>query len=197
MTEEFNSNNNPSGDLSLEAKIEGLLFVSPTLVTVKQLADALEVTPRLVEKALLQLGEAFSTRGIRLQSFRGKYQLTSAPEIATLVENLLNLDVKTTLTQASLETLAIVAYQQPITRPVIDSIRGVNSDSVLRGLLSKGLIDEAGRSEGPGRPILYVTTSEFLQHFGLPSLKKLPSIDIPENLEIHLEPEQPQLPLAD
>ena len=82
--------------------------------------------------------------------------------------------------RAALETLAIIAYQQPVTRPSVDSVRGVNSDGVIKSLLSKGLLQEVGRSEGPGRPILYGTTPEFLQHFGLNSLTELPPLDLAE-----------------
>jgi len=94
-----------------------------------------------------------------------------------LIEEFLGLEEISRLSQASLETVAIIAYKQPTTRPEIDSIRGVNSDSVLKSLLSKGLIEELGRSEAPGRPILYGVTTEFLQHFGLTSLDQLPVID--------------------
>lgn len=166
--------------LSLQARLEALLFVAPEAVPPGQLAEALNVTPRELEKALEQMEQDYAGRGLRLQRHRGRVQLTSAPEAAPLVERFLNLEATTRLSQAALETLAIVAYQQPVTRPQIDSIRGVNSDAVMKNLLSKGLVDEGGRSEGPGRPILYTTTPEFLQHFGLASLKDLPPLDPPE-----------------
>jgi segregation and condensation protein B len=89
----------------------------------------------------------------------------------------LELEVSSTLSQAALEALAIVAYKQPITRPEVDMIRGVNSDSVMRTLLSKGLIEELGRADTPGRPIYYGTSSEFLQYFGLETIDALPFID--------------------
>lgn len=183
--------------LSLESQVEALLFVSSSAVSPKQLADVLGITARRAEKILAELEVQFQDRGIRLQQNRGRYQLTSAPEAADTVEVFLNLDATTKLTSASLETLAIIAYQQPITRPMIDSIRGVNSDSVIRSLLSKGLIEEAGRSEGPGRPILYNTSPEFLQHFGLSSISDLPTLTLVE--ERQTEPNnpghQPELPL--
>jgi segregation and condensation protein B len=84
------------------------------------------------------------------------------------------------LSRAALETLAIIAYQQPVTRPQIEAVRGVNSDSVIKNLLSKGLVEESGRAEGPGRPVLYSTTTEFMQHFGLASLGDLPPLSLPE-----------------
>lgn len=182
-------------ELSLEAKIEAVLFITPTALTIKQIADSIEVTPKKVEKALDVLEENFTNRGIRLQKNRGKFQLTSAPEAAPHIEKLLNLKGTAKLSQAALETLAIIAYQQPITRPGIDAVRGVNSDGVLRNLLSKGLIEESGRSEGPGRPILYISTAEFLQHFGLSSLKELPPLEIPELPEDPAEPLTEQSPL--
>jgi len=109
--------------------------------------------------------------------------LTTAPELASLVELFLGLEATTHLSRAALETLAIIAYQQPATRPQVDSIRGVNSDSMLKSLLSKGLILESGRTEGPGRPILYSTTPEFLQHFGLSSILELPPLAAPAEVE--------------
>jgi segregation and condensation protein B len=95
-----------------------------------------------------------------------------------LIENFLGVEVTTTLSQAALEALAIVAYRQPITRPEIEEVRGVNSDGVVRNLLSKGLIEEVGRREGVGRPVLYATTADFLSYFGLSSLDDLPAFDV-------------------
>jgi segregation and condensation protein B len=184
MSEEINIPANLSQKLSLEAKIEALLFVSPQAVTAGKMAEILRVTPREVEKALRNLEILFKNRGILLQKNRGRYQLTTAPETSQIVEDLLNLEITSRLSKASLETLAIIAYQQPITRPMIDSIRGVNSDSVIKTLQSKGLIEETGRSERPGRPILYTTSPEFLQHFGLSSITDLPTLTLPYNREI-------------
>ena len=131
-----------------------------------------------MEAALLMLIAHYTDlHGIRLQEVKGQFQLITAPEYATDIEAFLGLEVTSRLTQAALEALAIVAYKQPTTRPEIDSIRGVNSDGVVKSLLSKGLIEELGRSEAPGRPILYGITPEFLQHFGLEGLDQLPQID--------------------
>jgi len=195
MSEEINIPNNLTQNLSLEAKIEALLFVSPRAVTAGKMAAVLRVTPREVEKALRNLEILFKNRGIHLQKNHGQYQLTTVPETSQIVEDFLNLEVTTRLTKASLETLAIIAYQQPITRPMIDSIRGVNSDSVIKTLLSKGLIEETGRSERPGRPILYTTSPEFLQYFGLSSITDLPTLTLPHNREIKpgSAPIQPEL----
>ena len=165
--------------LSLEAQIESLLFVADGAVPVGRLAEALEVSNREIETALAGLGEAYRQRGLSLQRFRDKVQLTTSPAAASRVERFLGLAAATPLSRAALETLAIVAYQQPVTRPQIEAVRGVNSDSVIKNLLGKGLIEELGRAEGPGRPVLYSTTPEFMQHFGLTSLSDLPPLSQP------------------
>ena len=180
MTEEKYSETNEKQDLSLNALVEAILFVSPEPIAEAQIASLLEVTPRVVKNALEELKSLYEGRGIRLQYHQNKIQLTSAPEAAHVLESMLELETTSTLSQAALETLSIVAYQQPITRPQIDSIRGVNSDGVLRTLLNKGLIDDVGRADGPGRPILYSTTTEFLKHFGLSSYEELPPLDFDE-----------------
>ncbi len=166
-------------ELSLAAKIEAMLFVSAESVPVGQLSQALDVTASVVERGLKELDEILSTRGLRLQRNAGRVQLTTAPELAPLVELFLGLEATTHLSRAALETLAIIAYQQPCTRPQVDSIRGVNSDGMMKSLLSKGLVQESGRTDGPGRPILYSTTPEFLQHFGLGSITELPPLAAP------------------
>jgi segregation and condensation protein B len=169
---------NGAEQLSLEAKLEALLFVAPATVSVKQLAEALEVAPRQVEKALETLEATYAERGIRLQRHKGELRLTSAPQTAALVERFLDLEATSRLSHAALECLAIVAYQQPITRPQIDAVRGVNSDSAMRSLLTHGLIEETGRTDTAGRPIVYATTAEFLQHFGLSKLEALPPLNL-------------------
>ena len=167
-------------DLPLSVKLEALLFVAPEPTTVAQLATALDVAPSVVERGLNELDASLSTRGLRLQRHAGRVQLTSAPQLAELIEHFLGLEATSHLSRASLETLAIIAYQQPVTRPQIDAIRGVNSDSMLKSLLNKGLILESGRADSPGRPILYSTTPEFLQHFGLNSILEMPPLAQPE-----------------
>jgi segregation and condensation protein B len=114
---------------------------------------------------------------MRLQRSGSYVQLITAPDAAPYVERFLGLEARKRLSKAALEALAIVAYRQPVTRPQVDAIRGVNSDSVLRTLLSVGLIEEVGRASTVGRPILYGTTFEFLQHFGLRSMEELPSLE--------------------
>jgi segregation and condensation protein B len=161
-------------ELPIEASIEGLLFAASDPVSVSQLAEVLGKSPQDVEAAIKRLEETYQQRGLSLLRHTGKIQLTTSPKIALQVEKFLGLEASAKLSRAALECLAIVAYRQPITRPGIDSIRGVNSDGALKSLLSKGLAQEVGRAEGPGRPILYGTTVDFLQHFGLPSLEALP-----------------------
>lgn len=160
---------------NLEAGLEALLFVASAPVTLAQLAEALGQKPEEVEAGLHRLEASYrENRGLSLQWHAGRVQLTTAPALAGLVETFLGLEATARLSRAALETLAIIAYRQPVTRPAVDAVRGVNSDGVLKSLLSKGLIQEVGRSEGPGRPILYGTTSDFLLHFGLSSLAELP-----------------------
>jgi len=168
---------NPA-QLALAAALEAMLFVSAEPVPPAQLATALEVSTADVEDGLDELDEALRTRGLRLQRHAGNVQLTTAPETAELIERFLGLEAISHLSRAALETLAIIAYQQPVTRPQVDAVRGVNSDGVMKSLLGKGLIQEFGRAEGIGRPILYGTTPDFLQHFGLSSLSELPPLNL-------------------
>ena len=181
----------PENSLSLSARIEALLFVAPGPVTPAQLASALGASVAEIDSGLLELEELLLQRALRLQNHRGRYQLTTAPEAAPLIETFLNLESTFRMTRAALETLAIIAYQQPVTKPHIDAIRGVNSDTVLRNLLSKGLVEEAGRAEGPGRPIFYTTSAEFLQHFGLNKLEDLPSLSLEPEVSQRGEPNEP------
>lgn len=177
MTEQLT----PTHPISLRASLEALLFVASGPVAPAQLAEAVGEKIDTIEQELTALAEEYTQgRGIILQWYGGKVQLTSAPTAAVLVEKFLGLEATARLSRAGLETLAIIAYRQPITRPGVDVIRGVNSDGVMKSLLTKGLVQEVGRAEGPGRPILYGITSEFLQHFGLSSLADLPPYDVPE-----------------
>ena len=170
-------------ELPLFVQLEAMLFVAAEPVSTAQLATALDVSPSVVERSLNELEASLATRGLRLQRHAGRFQLTTVPQLAELIERFLGLEATTHLSRAALETLAIIAYQQPVTRPQIDSIRGVNSDSMMKSLLSKNLILESGRADGPGRPILYSTTPEFLQHFGLNSILEMPPLARPEEEE--------------
>lgn len=166
--------------LDITSLIESLLFVADAPVTPAQLAAALQVEAAEVEAALDQLAVDCQQRGLRLQRKSGRVQLVTAPEAAPAVERFLGLELSSKLSPAALETLAIVAYRQPITRAQVEAIRGVNSDSVLRTLINKGLVEEVGRLEQAGRPIIYGTTFEFLQYFGLQDLRELPPLDLDE-----------------
>ena len=170
-------------ELPLSVKLEAMLFVAAEPVTTAQLAAALDVSNSVVERGLNELDASLASRGLRMQRHAGRVQLTTAPELAELIERFLGLEATSHLSRAALETLAIIAYQQPVTRPQIDAIRGVNSDSMMKSLLNKGLILESGRADGPGRPILYSTTPEFLQHFGLNSILEMPPLAAPESEE--------------
>lgn len=174
-----------SAPLDVPAALEALLFVSSEPVSPLQLATTLELSVSSVEEGLKQLDGELQRRGLRLQRHGGRVQLTTAPELAELVERYLGLESTSRLSRAALETLAIVAYQQPVTRPYIEGVRGVSSDGVMKSLLGKGLIQEFGRAEGPGRPILYGTAPDFLQHFGLNSLTELPPLNLPEPEEVN------------
>ncbi|MCL4299824.1 MAG: SMC-Scp complex subunit ScpB [Anaerolineae bacterium] len=164
----------------LTSIIEGLLFVSSEPVTVDHLAAVTTCSEEQIEAALQQLKENCQNRGIRLQRLGKKVQLVSAPEVTDYIERFLGLSGSARLSTPALETLTIIAYRQPITRPEIEAIRGVNSDGVLRTLLSKGLVEEVGRLDTVGHPSLFGTTFEFLRYFGLEDINDLPELDLPE-----------------
>lgn len=170
-------------DFPIEAYLEGILFVASEPVSINQLAEALDKSSAAVELGLKKLEDLYQNRGFSLQRHAGKVQITTSANIAQQVQKFLGIEASAKLSRAALECLAIISYRQPVTHPGIDDIRGVNSDGVLKSLLSKGLIQEVGRAEGPGRPILYGTTSEFLQHFGLSSLDELPPFETVEPKE--------------
>jgi len=161
----------------VESLLESLLFVADEPVAVSQLAKVLEVEGKSIEEALERLRTEYSQRGLRIQRKGERVQMVTAPEAAPYIERFLGLQLSGKLSTAALETLAIIAYQQPVTRAQIEAVRGVNCDGVLRTLTSKGLIEEIGRLEQAGRPILYGTTFEFLQYFGLQDLAELPPLE--------------------
>ncbi len=158
--------------------LEALLFVSDDPVASVELARSLGVDRREVDALCEELARAYEERGagIVLRNVAGGWRLTTSPEAAPVVERFVLASRHVRLTKAALETLAIVAYKQPVTRHQIASIRGVNSDGVLRALIERGLVAEVGREEGPGRPMLYGTTPEFLERLGLSSLADLPPL---------------------
>jgi segregation and condensation protein B len=156
--------------------LEAVLFASPKPATSKELRDAVGgVSAVEVEEILLELEEEYrrDKRGIRLVEVGGGYQLVSNPEHAGYVQRLARRR-RGRLSQAALETLAVIAYEQPVTKARIEEIRGVNVDGVLNTLLERGLVSISGRAQAPGRPLLFVSTPEFLNYFGLRSLRDLP-----------------------
>lgn len=162
--------------------VEALLFAASKPAPVEKLAEAAELSVETVEAALAALETACAAdgRGVRLDRVAGGVRLVSRPEYDYPVRRLLGLDGRTKLSMAALETLAIVAYRQPVTGPEVAELRGVNSSSSIRTLLDRKLITTAGRKEVVGTPFLYKTTKEFLVHFGLKGLTDLPK---PEELE--------------
>jgi segregation and condensation protein B len=181
----------------LPVMVESLLFVASEPVPVTQIAEALEVKVAEVEQALTELNAEIVARGIRVQRKGDKVQLTTQPECAPYVEKFLGLDLTTRLSKPALETLAIIAYQQPVTRAKIEHVRGVNCDAVLATLLNRGLIEELGRLETAGRPIQYGTTFAFLQHFGLRGLEDMPSLQPEEAAALESLAEQGQVIAVD
>ena len=170
----------PPETLSTDALLEALLFVAQEPVRADDLFSVAELSQEEGQAALDALATRLSASGLLLQRMEGRVQLVSKPVAAPYVETFLGLDISITLSQAAMETLAIIAYAQPVTRPQVETIRGVSSGSVLQTLLSAGLIEKAGRADSVGRPILYHTTFEFLEQFGLESAEDLPSLEPPE-----------------
>jgi segregation and condensation protein B len=158
--------------------LEALLFVSDEPLTPSVIAQSLEVDRRTADALCDRLTKELEDRdaGVLLRNVAGGWRLFTHPDTAPEVERFVLSSRQARLTKAALETLAIVAYKQPVTRHQITSIRGVNSDGVIRALQDKGLVEEAGREETPGRPILLATTPAFLERLGLPSLAALPSL---------------------
>jgi segregation and condensation protein B len=165
---------------ALQRALEALLFVASEALSIKQLAKLTKASEVEVTQALAQIEADFAERGIVLREIAGGYRFASAPDARDVVEAYL-LPPKTTLSPAALETLSIVAYQErdegPVTKTDIEAIRGVSADSVIATLLDRRFIEESGRKDVVGRPILYRTTPEFLEAFGLRSLEELPQID--------------------
>jgi segregation and condensation protein B len=164
---------------SLANAVESVLFVAEKPVSRGELGRVVGATPKQVETALAELASAYQGTGLRLAHDGDDWQLVTAPEHATHVAAYLGAD-RLRVSPASLETLAIVAYRQPVTRAEVEAIRGVNCDQTIYTLMQRRLIEERGRREAPGRPILYGTTWEFLECFGLSSLDDLPRALTPD-----------------
>ncbi|MDE3112233.1 MAG: SMC-Scp complex subunit ScpB [Chloroflexota bacterium] len=169
------------GRSDLANRTEAVLFVAEKPVPRSELARVVGCTPRQLESALAELAAAYEVSGLRLQHANDEWQIVTAPEMASFVSTYLGAD-RLRVSPASLETLAVVAYRQPITRAEVEAVRGVNCDQTIYTLMSRRLIEERGRKETAGRPILYGTTWEFLECFGLASLDQLPTVLTPEGV---------------
>ncbi|MBZ9687990.1 segregation/condensation protein B [Clostridium estertheticum] len=174
--------------------IESLLFVTGDSLKLTDIANILECsndfTRELVNELIVKYEE--EDRGIKIIVTNDQYQFVTKPCNSDYVQKLLKTNIRQSLSQASLETLAIIAYKQPITRVEIEDIRGVKSDRAIYTLSEKKLIEESGRKNVPGRPIIYVTTDEFLKHFDFYSLAEMPSLEKfnNENLQENIESDE-------
>lgn len=167
--------------MNLEAVLEGMLFVvGEDGLTINQIKDVLNLEDEEAKKLIISLKEKYESndRGIRINYLGNTFKLTTKKEHKDYYQKLIENPETNTLSQAALETLAIIVYNEPITRLMVDEIRGVSSRDMIRKLVAKGLVKEVGRSDMPGRPILYKTTSEFLDYFGLSSKEELPKIEM-------------------
>jgi len=175
-----------AAEVSPALLVESVLFVADRPVAVAELAQVLDLDRRDIERALAEIERACAARGVRLQRAGKHVQLVSAPEAAEAIGRFLGLESSTRLSGAALESLSIIAYRQPVTRPEIEALRGVNSDGVLRTLLMRGLVAPIGRRDTVGHPVEYGTTFQFLEYFGLQGLDELPPLAAlvePESVE--------------
>ena len=168
----------------MKGVIEGLLYVQGDQgLTVKQVSDILEISEDDAKELILSLKQDYidNDRGLRINYLGNSFKLTTKEEHKEYFKKLLENPSNNVLSNSAIETLAIIAYNEPITRSEVDDMRGVDSTYVMRRLLARGLIKESGRSEKPGHPILYKTTDDFLDYFGLSSKEDLPKIDVLES----------------
>lgn len=178
MTQQMEFNETSSMDAYFSI-IESILFVSGEPMELKDIADIINSTPKKTEEILCKMAIKYNEkdRGIKLLNVNNKYSLVTKSVNTVFVQKLVKQNVRQTLSQAALETLAIIAYKQPITRIEIDEIRGVKSERAVSTLLERNLIKEKGRLEVAGRPMLFATTDEFLKVFNIESTKQLPSLE--------------------
>jgi segregation and condensation protein B len=171
---------------NIQAAIEGILFAAGRIVTAEELSEILEIDKKTVHSIALKLKDNLdNNRGIQLREISGGYQLCTRQIHYDYISKLFETRQKQTLSQAALETASIIAYKQPITRVELEKIRGVNSDSAINTLVERNLIEEVGRMDVPGKPVLYGVTEEFLRVFGLKTVNDLPPIEgFVENSEI-------------
>jgi segregation and condensation protein B len=170
-------------ETELPALIEALLLVAAGPVSIADLAEVAGARWDEIDAAVERL-IANDERGWVVQRHRDRVQLATAPRFAGHIRRFLGLEREARLSSAALETVAIVAYQQPVTRSTIEAIRGVDSTGVIATLLSRGLIEAGGRADAPGQPYQYVTTPAFLQHFGLGSLEELPPLGVSDGVAL-------------
>lgn len=165
-------------ELNIKAAVEAILFTSGASVERERIARSLEITPEKVDEAVLALLDEYSSaeRGITIIRLDDSYQMTSRKEYAEQIRTVMDSRRNTPLSQAALEVLAVVAYNQPVTKAFVEQIRGVDCSGVIGSLTTKGLIEEKGRLELPGRPLLYGTTENFLRCFNVSSLDELPAL---------------------
>lgn len=161
---------------SLPMLLESLLFVADQPVSVGDLARVLDLPRPAVERALKDLDQSLAGRGLRLQRVGSQAQLVTAPEAAAFIQRFLGLESTARLSRPALETLSIIAYRQPATRPEIEALRGVNTEGAVRTLLARGLVAPLGRRDTVGQPVEYGTTFQFLEYFGISGLHELPPL---------------------
>lgn len=182
MSEDFTTpiQDSPLSPDEIKSIVEAILFAVSEPISLKQFSQALDgMSTRQIRQLLMQLRDEYrdTNRSFELIEIANGFQICTRPEYHSWIEKIHTRQIRLKLSPAALETLAIVAYKQPVTRVEIEEIRGVNSDSVLTSLIEKGLVRIAGRKPGPGRSLLFATTDDFLQQFGLKDLAELPSIE--------------------
>ena len=172
-------------DLNIKAAIEAILFANGSSVETKRIAQALEITESQAEEHISALIDDYNSanRGITIIKLDDAYQMVSCKEYAPQIRTVMDLRRNTPLSQAALEVLAVVAYNQPVTKAFVEQVRGVDCSGVIGSLTAKGLVEEKGRLELPGRPLLYGTTENFLRCFNINSLEELPPLPETENEE--------------
>ena len=169
--------------------LEAILFVAGETVAVSDLAQALEVSEMEIMHAVEALERECERRGVTVRRYGDHLRMETRAEYAPYVERLLQPVQRQTLSQTAMETLAVIAYRQPVTKGEVEQVRGVKCDYSVQSLLHKGLIKEAGRKEALGRPILYATTDRFLEHFGISDIRELPPLpDVQEKVDEPLTP---------
>ncbi|KPU44872.1 segregation and condensation protein B [Oxobacter pfennigii] len=180
----INGSQPPSDTNKIKSIIEALLFTAGEPLELSEISGVIQINKNTAKKLLNELIDEYNIedRGIQIINFNNKFQMCTRPEHKEYIKRLLKPQNKQSLSRAAIETVAIIAYKQPITRQSIDSIRGVKCDRLIHNLMDKKLIKEVGRADAPGRPALYGTTDNFLRYFGLKNLDELPEL---ENLNIN------------